>query len=253
MKTKILALFVATAGFASAATYTYSASWSTNVTTTFTDANNTSSYDNTTGSNSNINVSTLLLSSLAVGETLESVTITYSAPSVGNSASIVGQLEVLSGSQAFDSASVSVSTKVFSNEIYGILNNAGYSSQAGLFNTTSAFYSIASNTIYNPTVNVGSPLTVGNLTRTYTTQRYVSISGPEALLLANGGSNPSLTFNIRTEQTGAFERTTTDSDVKFSFSGPDSGTITVTYTTIPEPSAALIGGLGLLCLLRRRR
>jgi len=29
--------------------------------------------------------------------------------------------------------------------------------------------------------------------------------------------------------------------------------VTYTYTPIPEPSAALIGGLGFLCLLRRRR
>jgi hypothetical protein len=31
------------------------------------------------------------------------------------------------------------------------------------------------------------------------------------------------------------------------------GSVTVTYSYIPEPSAALLGGLGMLCLLRRRR
>lgn len=31
------------------------------------------------------------------------------------------------------------------------------------------------------------------------------------------------------------------------------GSFTATFTTIPEPSAALLGGLGVICLLRRRR
>ncbi len=31
------------------------------------------------------------------------------------------------------------------------------------------------------------------------------------------------------------------------------GSVTITYTYVPEPSAALLGGLGLLALLRRRR
>ena len=34
------------------------------------------------------------------------------------------------------------------------------------------------------------------------------------------------------------------------FSGP---VLTIDYTAIPEPSTALLGGLGLLVLLRRRR
>jgi hypothetical protein len=36
-------------------------------------------------------------------------------------------------------------------------------------------------------------------------------------------------------------------------SGTNSGQIIVEYYVIPEPSAALLGGLGFLCLLRRRR
>lgn len=245
-------LFIASlSGVASAATYTYSNNWNNTIASSFGANTPTTAYDNTAGATGTITVPTLDLSILAPGETLASVTITYTAPLVGQSDQIASQLSVVSGSQLFTSVTTQATTKLWSTEIDNLLKTS-YLSHANLFKSASPFISTDEYLAENVTVASGSPIGA-TLTRNYSELRYTSGSAAEALLLANSGANPALTFSVRSEQFGAFTSDTPASDVNYNFAGSDTGTITVTYTTVPEPASALLGGIGFITLLRRRR
>lgn len=89
----------------------------------------------------------------------------------------------------------------------------------------------------------------------------VTLADTAANALGNGGlaSAPTFTgpgsvnFNVDTVLTSQFTRDAAGGGVDANFIGPDSGTIKITYTTIPETGAALLGSIGVLLLLRRRR
>jgi fibronectin-binding autotransporter adhesin len=84
-------------------------------------------------------------------------------------------------------------------------------------------------------------------------------SGVEATTIASlvAGSNSSFTITFFTGTTGIFSDSLTFSGLSKQSGLSDASlgnfTIALTATAVPEPRAALLGGLGLLMLLRRRR
>lgn len=241
MKYRILLLALACSGFASAATYSYTNSW--NVAVSQTIIGTTLNANASQGSLSSTSVPYFDASLLAPGETLASVTITYSAPLSGYSPTITETVGSTTGSNTFTTLNASVNTKIDSPDLSSRL--AGITSVFDF----EAFSKASSHTFGAITVASGSPVS-SNLTRTYSQTQFTSTDGTALAQFVGTGN---FGFNVTSNVQANYVRTAAVDDVIFGYSGVDSGLITVTYTTVPETSSALLGGLGMLALLRRRR
>lgn len=137
------------------------------------------------------------------------------------------------------------------------LTNAGGTTGTIVFHFETAPGLSFSNNI-NLTVGTGRH-NAGSITASYD---YVSTFDSPALTTWGTNSNPDdQTFNATNVAAGQ-----TDLYVRFVITGPTAGNAVITWggtagerkfelsgTVVPEPSSALLGGLGMLCLLRRRR
>jgi hypothetical protein len=222
-------------GFASAATYSYTGSWDLAVSSSL---NSGSTVDGTLIARNN---STVVLpfydSSAHNGETLVGVQIHYTLPDTGHSASVTETITSTTG-ETFISTSFTATTTVGSTDLDALL--FGYSSYVNEASKSESDLVVANGTPYTTT-----------LTRTASLNR-ISPANTTAFAPYFNGTG-TFAFQIVSDMAVNIVRTDAVDQATIGFNGMDSGKITVTYTTIPESSAALLGGLGVLTLLRRRR
>ncbi|MEI7954316.1 MAG: hypothetical protein WCJ66_04020 [Verrucomicrobiota bacterium] len=242
-----LALFGLLAGVASAATYTSVGSW--NVAISQSVIGTTLNFNGSQGSLSEASLA-FFDPSAHPDETLTGVTINYSAPLDGQSPSIGATVSSASGSNTFTSLSASVQTVIDCPTLVTIFSNAKLDTSpfdVGAYQRTAGHNFVGGEP--DLVVMEGSPIS-SNLTRTYSVN-YFNATDSRTLAQFMGSGN--MVFDVTSNVIASYIRTSAASDVNFGYAGVDSGTITVTYTTIPETSSAMLGGVGVLALLRRRR
>lgn len=246
----IAMLLLSTAGFTSAATYTYSSDWNVAVSQTITGTtiNATASQ----GSNSFVYVPYFNTNLLSVGETLESVTIVYTAPKTGVSSAITATIGSATGSNFFNMVDVSVSTTISSAGLASRLTSVGQAGSAALFSSSTPFTASDSEYQEDLAVSPGTPASFA-LTRDYDLTRFSSTNAADLTAFSKDTAS-NITFTVGTNQAASYLRTSATNDLEFEYSGIDSGTITVTYTTVPEPMPWMMLCIGLAgTLLVRRR
>lgn len=235
---------------ANAATYSYSGTWTTSINNDLTGGGGVLSQNSSTTISSVANVPILNTTTLGLGEYVAGIQIEYSAPLGITSPTVIATTGVDSGSSDFTSLSASISTHITSPDVAAAFSaNSPYDL---LF--SNPYNAISSQTGAPPsmTVDVGNPWIV-SLSRSYDVFRLNALGNGALASALTSASPSSVNFKVDTVLTSQFTRGAAGGSVAANFLGTDSGTITITYTTIPEPGAALIGGLGLLALLRRRR
>ena len=251
MKLKLsIFVFSAFAMAANAATYSYSGTWTTSINNDLTGGGGILSQNSSTTITTNVNVPILDVTTLPGGDYVTGIRIEYSAPLGVTSPTVVATTGVDTGSSDFSALSASISTHISSSDV------------ATAFSSDSPYDLLFSNPYAATSTKVGAPPTmtvdvadpwVVNLTRTYDTYRLNEpTNGALAAALTSVGPG-SVNFEVDTVLTSAFTRSVSGGAVDANFVGSDSGTITIIYTTIPEPAAALLGSIGTLLLLRRRR
>jgi hypothetical protein len=217
MKTKITALFVATAGFASAATTTVYSGSSVNL---------GSSNDNVAFNIAQFNT--------ALG-TLTGVTVKVTT------SSLVGSFNVANAG----GTSLSVGPHTADFRVDDVADNLGYTIQSVEIDP------LATTPVTSPaaTIPVGENQTYAiTLGQGYT----VSDQNIAGSFFGVYSGNGNVMFNVRNRLNIAATGSVFTVDSALAYTTTRMA-ITYTYEVIPEPSAALLGGLGLLCLLRRRR
>ena len=241
MKARILLIALASATAASAATYTYSSNW--NVTVNQDIVGTTLNAFASQGSTTTVNLP-YYDGTLHPGETLTGVTISYKAPQTSVSPTITATISSATGDNHFSTVTESVSTTIDSPTLTILLGGDA----VGVFDPDS-FTKTKSQNVTDYTILAGSTLAL-SLSRTYNVTQYTAPDWTSANLFNQSGN---FSFSVGTSQGANYTRDANADDVNFHYAGIDSGTITVTYTTVPEPAAALLGGIGVLALLRRRR
>ena len=245
--THTLALFGLFAGVASAATYTSVGSW--NVAISQSVIGTTTNFSGSQGALSQASLA-FFDPSAHPGETLTGVTVNYSAPLSGQSPSIGTTVSSVSGSNTFTSLSASVQTVIDCPTLATLFSSAGLDTSP--FDVLAYQKTAGHNFVGSApdvTVTAGTPLT-WNLSRTYNTNYFTATDSPTLAQFVGSGN---MTFSVTSNVIASYIRSSATSDVNFGYAGVDTGAITVTYTTIPETSTAMLGGLGVLALLRRRR
>ena len=249
MKTRIILSILALSGFASAATYTYSTNWNVAVSTTF-----NASPSETSGIATSTALGTITLPYFdEPGQTLTGVSITYSAPQPTVSDTIVGTVSSSSGTTLTggDGANfLSATTSITSSNLNSALNGLGnYTNQ---FATNSFSNNVTQNLTtdgHDLTVTAGIPLSY-NLSRDYSTTQFTSTNAAVLAALTKSGT---FGFKVTSAIEADYQQSALN-NLQFGFTGPDSGTITVTYTSVPEPATPLLGLIPVtLFVLRRRR
>jgi hypothetical protein len=255
MKNKITALFVATAGFtaldtASAAIYlaqTSTDEWAV--------SRNLSLISGTTASGSVTSSATLGIldvSKYTGGIELARVVIRVVQPDPVVSQTISASISIASGSDTFTSETagnrVTERSLVYlSSTLETALDGVG---------VTVSNYDVTKNSgnYANAVITSGTPIA-----------KSLNVSnGPVVLFDSDDEALTSAqlesifagvdTIGFRFDTTSDFRWARGGSEVlTANLEGTNSGQIIVEYYVIPEPSAALLGGLGFLCLLRRRR
>jgi len=216
MKNKITALFVATAGFASAASYTEYSS-TIDVHTTYLDFN-VAKFNTNLGTLTGVQVSVV-------------------------QSSLIGSVNVTNN--ALTNTTVNVFDTTFTARQKST-NTLGYSQ------SSSIFYEVATTADWNvTTIAPAQTITfTANNGQAYTIASQ-NIAEDFFANYSSVGGTGTVDFQSRSIPT------ITTTGGSYAVNSDEFATTTqfaVTYTyTIPEPSAALLGGLGMLCLLRRRR
>jgi hypothetical protein len=226
MKTKITALFVATAGFASAATIFQSES-----AVAFT-ASGTRDF------------TFVKFDTMGGTRTLTSVTLSFSFDKTG-------------GSYGVDNDSDVSGDITFTHNLAGRLSSADVSvGTAGTYvNALSeATFAIGADdgdadVTYN--AEPGDPdFKLYEPTSILATGHSATIASGSWGAYSTSGAG---TFAVRFQASQTFGVDGVGGLQSQTIASQATPTVTVTYNYIPEPSAALLGGLGMLCLLRRRR
>ena len=233
----------------------YTSNWSVDRTTTLSGINSSDA------SSSTSTFSNLLLPFYNGSEALKRVQIIYIAPLTGNG-TISASLSNDSGTTHFTDASVGVDTEIGSTTLYNGLHtidpldaltfkvNTG-SKTAGW--NQSASDSVGAFTLNNPNVYNFSD---ANLTRSYNTSVFDSTN---ASVLSYFSQSGNFGFTLYSSVQAQYDRDVADNgSLTFTYTGIDSGTVEVIYTTVdpvPEPATVglLLGGAGMLLLGQRLR
>ena len=245
--TNSLALLGLLAGVASAATYTSVGSW--NVAISQSVIGTTLNFNGSQGSLSEASLA-FFDPSAHPGETLTGVTVNYSAPLSGQSPSITATVSSSTGSNTFTSLSASVQTVIDCPTLVTLFSSASLDTtpfDVGAYQRTAGHNFVGGSP--GVIVPAGSPLS-SDLTRSYSVSYFTATDSPTLAQFMGSGN---MAFDVTSNVIASYIRNSAASDVNFGYAGVDSGAITITYTTIPETSTAILGGLGVLALLRRRR
>lgn len=196
----------------------------------------------------------LSVSQYTGAEELVRVVITVVQPDTSVSPTIGASITIASGSDTFTSVTtdnrVTETTKVrFSNGLESSLSGVGVSVNDPAYNTQKNSGNYA-----NATIEVGTPilrsLSVANASTTIFDSQVEGLTGAQLASIFAGVGTVGFGF----EATSDFRWTRTGTEtLTATLSGINSGRVTIQYWVVPEPSAALLGGLGVLALLRRRR
>jgi hypothetical protein len=128
----------------------------------------------------------------------------------------------------------------------------GQAGSAALFSSSTPFTASDSEYQEDLAVSPGTPASFA-LTRDYDLTRFSSTNAADLTAFSKDTAS-NITFTVGTNQAASYLRTSATNDLEFEYSGIDSGTITVTYTTVPEPMPWMMLCIGLAgTLLVRRR
>jgi len=149
-----------------------------------------------------------------------------------------------SGNNHFSTVTLGVSTMIDSPTLTTLLG----SDAAGVFDLNSFTRTKVQN-VTDYAISAGGDLGLA-LTRNYNVAQYTAPDWSSANLFDQSGN---FSFTIATAQTATYTRDANVNNVNFRYAGIDSGTITVTYTTVPEPATTLLGGIACLAMLHLRK
>ncbi len=255
MKSKITALFVATAGFAALDTASAAIYLAQTSTDEWAVSRNLSLESGTTTSGSVTSSATLGIldvSKYIGGIELARVVIRVVQPAPVVSQTISASISIASGSDTFTSSTIG--NRVTERSLVYVSD--ALDTALGGVGVTVGNYDVTKNSgnYANAVITSGTPIA-----------KSLNISnGPVVLFDSDLESLTSAqlesifagvgTIGFGFDTTSDFRWARAGSEVlSANLTGTNSGQIIVEYYAIPEPSAALLGGLGLLCLLRRRR
>ena len=196
----------------------------------------------------------LSVSQYTGAEELVRVVITVVQPDTSVSPTIGASITIASGSDTFSSSTTDnrvteVNKLRFDDSLDASLSGVGVSVSDPAYNVQKNSGNYA-----NATITVGTPilksLSVANSATTIFDSDIEGLTSGQLASIFTGlgtvGFNFEATSDFRWTRSGTETLTAT-------LSGVNSGKVTIQYWVVPEPSAALLGGLGLLALLRRRR